>query len=544
MPRQRMVLLVVLANLWAMVCATSPYTAMAAEYADSAFGIFGAYAQEYDWFKQQMGFDDDAYWNWVDGHFVRLGAHWTRSNLQLIWDVIEPMLGGGYVWDNAMHTDGVVTHIYDSPAGVNWLGVFHPGGGTSRNPLAYPTAYTTFVRAVVERYDGDGVDDVAPGVAVKYWQAGNEIEDWINTGRTLADYVQFVRLVRGAALAADPEAKIVLIAQTTGGLVQPFLQNVVQQLGPDREFDVIDLHHWNPAGGWRMTALGTWRSVLNAAGATHARIWSCEHGTWVGTPTGQLTQTEEDQARSLIKRYVWNRANGLDKLFWNNLIDWYAFAGSSTIMFNSMGLVSDGQFSDDSPERLNTERVAYWAYQRLAANTDNGIASLAGSVTGVHNETDLFAYKYVKAADGADVYIIWSESGNPSVSFNVPGKLYRVINMITDRFGNILEQYDLRPTNSQLNLTIQQDPLFIQNGCTQAIPGDFDSDCDVDKDDLAQFVACITGPALPGPPAGCPQIHFIMADADHDEDVDQEDFGVFQRCLSGPDIIGNPNCAQ
>ena len=41
---------------------------------NSKFGIFGAYATEYDWFQGQMGFSDTDYWNWVDNHFQNLGT--------------------------------------------------------------------------------------------------------------------------------------------------------------------------------------------------------------------------------------------------------------------------------------------------------------------------------------------------------------------------------------------------------------------------------------------------------------------------------------
>jgi len=39
-------------------------------------------------------------------------------------------------------------------------------------------------------------------------------------------------------------------------------------------------------------------------------------------------QTEEEQVRSLVKRFVFNLTNELNKLFWNNLMEWDAFAGN------------------------------------------------------------------------------------------------------------------------------------------------------------------------------------------------------------------------
>lgn len=152
---------------------------------ESPFGIFGAYALEYPSFQNRMGFTTDAYWDWVDEHFQALGAHWTRSNLQLIWDFIEPEIGKGYHWQNQFHTDQIVTRISKSPASVHWIGVFHEGGKSGdpnkpplREPMDYPEEYSQFVKAVVERYDGGGKDDLDSAVRVKYWQIGNEYPFW------------------------------------------------------------------------------------------------------------------------------------------------------------------------------------------------------------------------------------------------------------------------------------------------------------------------------------------------------------------------------
>ncbi|MBI4581266.1 MAG: hypothetical protein HY718_16305 [Planctomycetes bacterium] len=69
-------------------------------------------------------------------------------------------------------------------------------------------------------------------------------------------------------------------------------------------------------------------------------------------------------------------------------------------------------------------------------------------------------------------------------------------------------------------------------------PGNLDHDGDVDADDLAILLGCITGPGQGPPAAGCAE-----ADLDGDGDTDQSDFGVFQRCLSGTGIPPDPYCA-
>ncbi len=69
------------------------------------------------------------------------------------------------------------------------------------------------------------------------------------------------------------------------------------------------------------------------------------------------------------------------------------------------------------------------------------------------------------------------------------------------------------------------------------IPGDLDSDGDVDMTDYGLFQACMTGPNLGPPPPGCDG---AMLDGDNDVDVD--DLNLFLGCMSGPNVAGDPNC--
>ncbi len=70
------------------------------------------------------------------------------------------------------------------------------------------------------------------------------------------------------------------------------------------------------------------------------------------------------------------------------------------------------------------------------------------------------------------------------------------------------------------------------------IPGDFDRDGDVDADDMAAFISCSSGPAIPI------SSECNLRDLDKDGDADVDDFGIVQRCYSGQGIPGDPNCAN
>ena len=419
----------------------------------------------------------DQYWQWVEGQYSSLGARWDRSHSQLIWDVVEPVIGAGYNWTNNMRTDAMITNIYSGAYKINWVAGLHHGGGAYRDPTASSNlaAYVSFVRAAVERYDGDGTNDVAPGVSVKYWQVGNEIPEWISLGRTEDQYVSFYRSVRAAILASDPSAKVVLIASTTGNYIPSFFTNIIEQLAPKKEFDAVDLHHWQDYTDWKMDVLPYLRDRLNLLGMTNAQIWSCENATWSGMADYLPTQTQEQQAESLVKRCVWNRANGLDKLFWSQLVDGYMFQGSGGSMFNSLGVISDGQGGGDTTNEFDVARLSYFAYQLLAAKTDNAVARQKGVVSGVHDETNTYAYAYERLSDTGGVYVVWNQVGTRTVTLPVTGGVYYVRDMITDSSGRPLYEETKKPSLGGISLTLSSHPLLVQR------------DTDADADGLASL---------------------------------------------------------
>jgi hypothetical protein len=84
------------------------------------------------------------------------------------------------------------------------------------------------------------------------------------------------------------------------------------------------------------------------------------------------------------------------------------------------------------------------------------------------------------------------------------------------------------------NLVIEYTPVG-----PAAVPGDFDSDKDVDQKDFGHLQACYSGAGTAPNDPGCDD-----ADLDNDEDVDLDDFSILQSCMSGDDIPADPHCAD
>jgi hypothetical protein len=382
-------------------------------YEDSPFGVFTAFSgNEFSYFDQRMGFTLGQYYDWAEQHMADLGAHWTRSNTQLIWDIVEPEIGKGYKWDNVMNTDSLIKRIYDSKTVVNWLGVFGEGGGKKggRNPVDYPVEYARFVQDVVERYDGDGVADASPNVKVKYWQVGNETLGWNQSNRTSDDYIKWLRVVSPAIKKADKNAKIVLIAGD-GKNLDKILQDVIIKTAGENLFDAIDLHYWPVAGDWAMPAVSKYQQLFAQNGYKNIEIWSNEHGTWQGAPNSgsktsprYISQTELQQAEYLVKSYVYNIKQGVKRIMWNNLVEWDKFNGSTDIMFNSMGLISDGQGPGEDPNMFNVPRLSYYSYKMMTEKLEG---SDWKNIQTVGDVGSIYVYKFNKG--GKPVWVAWAE---------------------------------------------------------------------------------------------------------------------------------------
>jgi hypothetical protein len=82
------------------------------------------------------------------------------------------------------------------------------------------------------------------------------------------------------------------------------------------------------------------------------------------------------------------------------------------------------------------------------------------------------------------------------------------------------------PQTIPVTLTVQTAP----------VPADFDSDHDVDAQDLSAFLSCMTGPGYDTLPT-C-----TGKDLNGDNRVDLSDFGILQRCFSGSAIPASPTC--
>ncbi|MBI4911181.1 MAG: hypothetical protein HY823_00440 [Acidobacteria bacterium] len=432
---------------------------------ESAFGIYGSHGL-HPKFQQATGLGDAALFKWSDGHMETLQAHWTRFSLLAAWSLVEPVLGGGYNWKVQTPNgapDTILGAVYapgnDIHAVLNIQALSLEKGLPSRSPFTHPAEYAAFLKTLAARYGGG-----TGSIQVNHFQLGNEMQDWFDRGLTAEQYGEAARITLEALRSVNPKAQLVMLGGfERGTILEDRYKQAIKALKSQGVKPLaIDIHWWFwPTGGcpWQSSAIPDARKFLDSQGFQDVQIWSMENGGWVGCPSGQPVQTEQDQARLLVKRFVWGRANGLDKLFWQQLLDLYNFDGKPDSFFNSAGLVDDGEQNCSDPARRNTERIAYWSYRKLALETDNLVASPAGALAGIHDGTLVFAYDYLRK-DGSHRYILWRENGIGNISLPVPGSSWRATNLVPDRFG-VFQETLFAPKEGHLSIQVGPDPVLL-----------------------------------------------------------------------------------
>jgi K319L-like, PKD domain len=461
-PRQKIFIYAILTVFLVLLSQASAF-----DYSDSAFGILGSHLLRTESFMIPEGMTQEQYFEWVDGHIQTLGAHWTRFNCPLSWTNVEPVLGGGYEWDSSVcGTDSIFSAVYEPPNQVEVVAVINAiDPNDARNPVEeqYIESYTNFLKAAAERYDGDGVNDADSNIRVRYFQFINESPTWyLDGGFNAEQYAQAAETTLNALREANPDAKLILVAQ--GGMSSDLgdrLKDIILECrNRGVEFTAVDLHSWGSSDNWINNGVGELRIYLDSLGLTDVQIWSLENGTYVGNPEdGEGNQTETDQARSLVKRFAWGRANGFQRILWNNLLDFDDFSGDGSDTFwNNLGLIGDALPSGKDPTNRGDRRLSYWSYQLMAQYTDTLVAEQIGQMDITNGNT--YGYEYRSLSSGLPLYVIWRETGSSEIALSQTDLKVTVVGLITDENGNTSET-TYEKGSDPISLTVGQDPLLV-----------------------------------------------------------------------------------
>ena len=272
------------------------------------------------------------------------------------------------------------------------------------------TKYQRWVRAVVERYDGDGVDDM-PGLTapIKIWQVDNE------PPRRREGYADLVRITSQAVKEADPTAKVLI-----GGLEIPFDDYreriyeqeqlpILQELR-GKGIDILDLHWFGhlDESGKLPKAIERVRSDLKQCGFENTAIWFTEMGTYSEIPA---------TIRNINSRFNQNDSrrprcsSGMSWLWAKELRSCSgpgAWSKGSLTFTTTTTSTTRGSSTTGSDRRswAGNKKIAFWTYQKMTGLLQHWDGkppeklSLGEAVVG---------YRFRTAADDRAVLALWQE---------------------------------------------------------------------------------------------------------------------------------------
>lgn len=419
-----------------------------------------------------------------------IGVKWTRQGLYAFWFIVQPDLGDP-TYDFTLY-DKLYGNI---PTDISILANIAPQGpideGRCITDTWIPTnvgQYTTFVTATVERYDGDGANDM-PGLVnpIKYWQVGNEPSELRRSG-----FAELQRMTYQAIKQACPDCMVLIggVAGFPNHYVAQFDDNyapILEDLG-GQYADVFDFHWFGTATvEYRMKDASTGEDVLDHIRATlvdngfpaDLPIWITEMGAYSGDPADDCVgvfpfQTERQQASDYFKRFIYPLSRGVAKVF--SAFGLMEGLKHGDTYFDHTGLIYDGEDCGDLG--LGVKKLSYYTYKKMTELLEDAdwttLATLQDGTDGDH----LYLFRVEK--DGEPIHIAWwdyfDESGytpgdtKPIILTGLSGTAITVTNVVpAAELGRDITDYSTAFTittypvsEGQATLTVGQDPLIIE----------------------------------------------------------------------------------
>lgn len=362
------------------------------------------------------------HWDKVDEYVQRVQARGI-ANLATIWPFAE--------WDQINWGS-----VSDTPVIFEAMGL-----GRSRRKPYDMDAYKRCVSALVERYDGDGIDDM-PGLEypIKYWEASNEpsMQSGFCTffNGSSEDYLEVLKATYQAVKEADAEAKV-LHAGMAGvePSTIPFWEPIFEQ--GSSYFDIANIHSIGAGeekasrlegyaaivADYLMRNVVEFKKLLSECGIDKP-IWVTETQIpyYVGETVSGGDVLLDKHAVVFAKIYVIAFACGADKVFYTS----FRPPPSAPPQLKQAALI------DENGERM----PAYYALKTLISKLDKFTSA-----------EKLAEGQYRFTVEGKTIYVLW---GSGKIPTEMTGEV-----LVTNIYGE-----ETRMNSSAISLT--ESPIFVE----------------------------------------------------------------------------------
>jgi hypothetical protein len=384
-------------------------------------------------------------------------AYWMRSGW-FYWNDVEPVQGeidweysDSFITEDLKKAECLLVVIFpfanwdqdDCHQGEEYYTDFGVGKGGSvmvGAPCNMET-YKSYLSSLVERYDGDGTDDM-PGLKapVKYWEIMNEPSmQGQSTGGmgeelkffvgTTEEYVEILKASYEVIKEADPEAKV-LHAGIAGmdQAFQDFWAPIYATENISDYFDIANLHTISTYSDREDLFMDKYLTFLGKYGLEDKPIWITE--LQLGSLLGGPDELENFDSL-LVRTSVFSMALGADKLF--HVSNWVKDKGKE----NGNGATSSTNL----------------AYETLVSYMNSFDSIEIINQTYIRNEGDYAGLTsvighYKVTTSGSNVfYVLWGDSEIPA---EISGTL-----KVTDIYGT-------SRTIGAAELVLGDEPVYVE----------------------------------------------------------------------------------
>ncbi len=341
-------------------------------------------------------------------------ANWLRVTLH--WSEVVKNPASPLVFDFTQ-ADSVFAAARDAcvniMATIEWRTFWNAGDEIVPFDVARQEDFAAFMKALVERYDGDGVDDNPSGIVVHQFELYNEPDYDARWGKHGADYAAMLKKAYPAVKLASPEAKVVFggvaydaftdRADGRGRFVRSFVEDVLKA-GGGAYFDTMNFHYYPGfRGDWitdgnKSTGLAEKLANLKALLAKYNhpdKDFVVTETSWPSNSLDGQPSSEEQQSRFVVQLYTQALAFDIDVMIWWLLQD--ATMSGGVLQPRQSGLVTS-----IAPIR---PKQAYYVFRNAGVWLGN--AEYVATASQVSGSNDLEAYQFRSKPSGKTFYVAW-----------------------------------------------------------------------------------------------------------------------------------------